>query len=434
MKSNIFKKIKSMLDQIMSSKTIKDILKVYGGDIVTKILAALSTIILIRTLDQHDYAHYVSFSAVASIFISFVGSGINGALIRFSAEQINKTGQKPLRLYLISLIVQIGIMIFSALVIFLFPHQAALLFFGKSDLSSILIVSVVFGLGNILFFWGQSVLKSEERFNDYIKTLWVKQITVIVIILILIFSNLINFYWVSWSISFSQLALGIGVVLYCFKNENKRSGLFAPSINDPSMSDFFKASSWLIGYGIAVGIFSQLDKLLLTRFSTTSELSNYGVAFQYYSMAILLLGSISAVLIPKFSKLEMQNPVAQKEFLNKWTKTLVWLIIPIVLLIIVAKPLYVLINGSQYSNSYTMFSILAIGVWLSLLLSPLTNILMSRKEFRYLFILSLIALVLSFPIFYFSITLLGGIGAAIGVIAVHNVILQLPILWRVIKQ
>jgi len=130
----------------------------------------------------------------------------------------------------------------------------------------------------------------------------------------------------------------------------------------------------------------------------------------------------------------MQNPVAQKEFLNKWTKTLVWLIIPIVLLIIVAKPLYVLINGSQYSNSYTMFSILAIGVWLSLLLSPLTNILMSRKEFRYLFILSLIALVLSFPIFYFSITLLGGIGAAIGVIAVHNVILQLPILWRVIKQ
>lgn len=63
---------------------------------------------------------------------------------------------------------------------------------------------------------------------------------------------------------------------------------------------------------------------------------------------------------------------------------------------------------SEFSQSY-------LGVWLSLSLSPLTNILISRKEFRLLFIIAMIVSV-GILVLYIGVQKWGAIGAAIAVV------------------
>ena len=67
----------------------------------------------------------------------------------------------------------------------------------------------------------------------------------------------------------------------------------------------------------------------------------------------------------------------------------------------------------QYERAFYVFIVFSIGAWLSLMFSPLVNVLMSRKAFGFLFTLGACALVLNFTGNYFLIPLWGGFGAAI---------------------
>ena len=89
------------------------------------------------------------------------------------------------------------------------------------------------------------------------------------------------------------------------------------------------------------------------------------------------------VELPKFSKIDMQDPVKQRVFLKKWLQVSVWLIIPIVLFDWLGKPLFVWLNGSAYEKSFSIFVIFSIGIWLSMMFSPLVNIIISKGELRF---------------------------------------------------
>ena len=180
--------------------------------------------------------------------------------------------------------------------------------------------------------------------------------------------------------------------------------------------------------------FQRLDIFMLSHFSTGEELANYGVAYRYYSMALLLLGSIHAVLLPRFSKVDMQEPVKQRIFIFRWLKATGWLIIPVVIVDVLGKPVFVWVNGIQYEKAFYMFVIFSIGVWFSLMFSPLVNVLISRKAFRFLFALAVGAFILNFIGNYLLIPLWGGIGAALVTVLSHNFLIQGLILMKVLRR
>lgn len=409
-----------------------NISKVYVGDIISKIMGVVTMLILIRGLTQADYASYVVFSGVAVLFVSLVGSGINSALIRFSAEYFSSTGEKPYMIYILSLGIQIIIFLPLLLCTLVFPGQVAMLVLGKPELANLLPVSMLFGLGNILLLVGQSILQAEEKFNSYIVTLWLKQGLIFVIVVGLWFSRSLGFQWVVWGVTLGQLVVGIGIIFYSLAGVGTLNWLQQIEREKSLVRYFLSASGWLIAYFVAVAGFSRMDVLMLSRFASEAELANYGVAFQYYSLVLLVLGSVTAVLRPKFSRVEMQDPIRQSQFLVKWLRYSALIGAPIMLFIVFGKPFFVFLNGIQYERSFSMLAILAVGVWLSLMLSPLVNILMSRKDFRFLFLLGVNAFLVSLVVFYVGIQTWGGLGAAIAVVLVHNVVLQVPILWRVL--
>jgi O-antigen/teichoic acid export membrane protein len=84
---------------------------------------------------------------------------------------------------------------------------------------------------------------------------------------------------------------------------------------------------------------------------------------------------------------------------------------------LVGKPLFVWVNGVQYERSFDIFVILSFGIWFSLMFSPLINILIARRDFRFLFLLGAIGVVVSLAGNYLLVPLFGGMGAAISIVS-----------------
>ena len=415
------------------STTAINISKVYFGDVASRTLGIGTAFILIRGMTKSDYALYVAFTSIAILSASLVGNGINNALVRFSVEHLSRTGEKPYTLYLLSLITELAVFLILLLCVIIFPTQIATLVFGNSKFANLLIISMLFGLGNLLLVIGQSILQAEEKFNFYVGTLWLRQALAFLIVGILWLSRVMVFRFVAWGLAILQFMVGAGIASYVIMGVEKVSWQRIIGREKHLVRQFLSASGWLIAYCAILAAFSRMDVVMLSRFASEETLADYGVAFKYYSLALLLLGSINAVLRPKFSHIEMQSKTRQRQFLVKWLQYSVWIGVPVMLFIIFGKPLFIFVNGVQYEQSFPILVILSIGAWLSLMLSPLTNILMSRKKFRFLFLLGLSAFLVNIIASYMGVRMWGGVGAAIAVVLTHNVVLQVPILWRVLK-
>jgi len=388
---------------------------------------------LIRGLSIPDYANYVAFNSLAILSSGLVGTGINTALVRFSAEQLSRSEKKPISLYLTALSAEIAIFLFLIIGCSLFPSKIAVLVLGKESFSKVILVGLLYGMGILLLQMSRGIFQAEERFNLYISSQWIRQgLTLLLLVGLWITHNLTfeNAAWVS-----AILSLLVGVGAFLFSSGLRKFRISAEQFNQEKgqLQQFFSVTGWLVGYFLCLTAFGQLDVITLSRVATEEQIAVYGVALRYYSIALLLLESIHAVLLPKFSQVNMQNPEAQKSFLRNWLRFSIWLIVPIAFIIVFGRDAFILLNGKNYDGSFDILIVFAFGTWLSLMFSPLTNILIGRRDFRFLFILGFLAMLSSIIGNILLVPLWKGIGAAIVVVLANNFVLQLPVIWRVRK-
>lgn len=415
------------------SPTARDITVVYTGDIISKILAVGANLILIRGLSISGYASYIAFINIGKLSASLIGDGINNALVRFSAEYLSRTGKKPYALYIFSVIIQILILLVILTLVILFPRQTARIILGNEEFANTVTIGMFLGIGTLLIEAGRSMLQAEEQYKRYIMILWLKDGgTLLIIGGFWIFGQL-AYETIAQGLALLYLVLGVVVVGYGLHGIIKINSSWINSFKAESnlLREFISASGWLVAYSVTLAVLSRMDILMLSRYATRSELANYGVALQYYNLAMLLLTAIQAVLRTKFSKAEMQTTSRQQNFYRKWLKYSAWTGIFVLIFILFGKPVFVFLNGIEYERAFVVFSILSIGVWLSLMLSPMVNILIGRKEFKPLFGLGLVALFVGIVTNYIGIRMWGAVGAAIALVFTHNIILQGSILWRI---
>ncbi len=418
----------------MSSILVRNISKVYSGDIISKIIGVGTAILLIRGLDIEDYAAYIAFYGILILIPGLVGNGINMALVRFATESISKTKRRPFELYFISLIFQLVLYILFCFVLFLLSNEVTKLLFGQKPFVLALRYGIIAGLGYLITQAGRVIYQAEERFGYYVKTLWFKQGLTFIFISVLFLLKLLNFYRTAQAMIVIELCVASIITFHIFRGFSFQRSISAFESNLDIIKNFISSTGWLIAYFFMLTSFQRLDIFMLSHFSSAEELANYGVAFKYYSLALLLLGSIHAVLLPMFSKVDMQDPARQRQFVIKWLKTSVWLIIPITIADFLGKSLFIGINGMQYEKAFYIFIAFSIGIWLSLMFSPLVNVLMSRKAFKFLFTLGACALVLNFTGNYFLIPLWGGFGAAVVTICSHGLINGSATVYVMIKK
>ncbi|MFH2138092.1 MAG: oligosaccharide flippase family protein [Candidatus Omnitrophota bacterium] len=410
--TNIYKK----------SNLIRNLSKVYSGDVLSKVIGACTTLIVIRGLDKTEYAMFTAFYGVLVLIPELIGCGINFSLVRFSTELIFKTKRRPIELYVFSFLFQISLYLAIGSILFFLAASVNNVLFGNKDFVLPLKYGLIAGFGYLITQAARGTFQAEEKFNYYIKTLLARQCVTFLIILLLLKIRQFGFYQIAKSIIIVEIFIGSLVVSHMFRKFSFNGAIEIFRENHELLKGFFSATGWLMAYFFALSSFQRLDIFMLAHLSTMEEIANYGVAYKYYMLALLPLASIHTVLLPRFSKENMQDFALQRKFTYKWLKISVWVIIPIAIFDIWGKNLFVWLNGTQYEKSFPILIIFSIGIWLSLMFSPLVNIMISRKNFKLLFVLGLSALVLNFVGNYFLIPVWGGGAAAIVTVASYALI------------
>jgi len=424
------KALLNFLQVVRGSSWAMNITKVYAGDIASKALAGITVIVLVRSLNTQDYAAFIAFNTIVFLIPGLIGGGINLALIRFASERLSISGSRNMTLYLLSFLCQILLFLFVCVLLIASREQFTKLLFGDQTFDSALILGLLGGLGYLILKAGISVYQAEEKFNTTIILNLSQQVLKFATLIVLLAFNILYYKTAAATIVISQLVIALFVFWHIFRTHNPLAIIKNWSSCRKDVRVFMSSTYWLIAYIFMLTAFQRLDVFMLSHFSSSEELAAYGVSFQYYALALMALGAIHSVLLPKFSKIEMQDPDAQTRFVSRWLKLSVWLLLPIMLINLLGKPIFLWVNGEVYAHSFEIFTVFSFGIWLSLMFSPLVNVLMARNDFFFLFFSSVLALMLNAAGNYYFIPLYGGYAAAWTTIVSHAFI-QLLILGRI---
>jgi O-antigen/teichoic acid export membrane protein len=102
---------------------------------------------------------------------------------------------------------------------------------------------------------------------------------------------------------------------------------------------------------VLVGLFPLFQQVVLAFFSSDAAIGNFRAAYNFASLLLIILTSISTALLPAFSKLE-SSPELVNMFFKRVTKYTCLIIVPsIIFLILFSTPIVELIYGTEYHSA-----------------------------------------------------------------------------------
>lgn len=366
-------------------KKNKDFINVLCFDLFFKLLSALITIILVRTMSKSDYASFTVFTSISTMLSGIVGTGLGLLYIRRTTEILSKGEKDRSGLYLQC----VCIIVLITVIVCIFLNNIIAHFYG---------ITIGLCLASCIYSGIISVCTlNVNRYQAYEKYKvggWLNNIrnfiTIIFILLSLLILTKINSIIAIYIYIISGVISAIIGICIIMRSE---------SINFKNVEviSLIKEMGLLFLYYILVNLNSGVDIALLKRLSTGDVIAEYGIAYKYYILLISILPSITAVFRVRTSKIEYTlNSVNRRNSMKNWIKKTSYYLIPIAVLgQIIISPVMNLLNGVQYKNSIGAFRIFFVGAIFSYILSPGVSFLISSKKYIYICILAFSALIIN---------------------------------------
>jgi O-antigen/teichoic acid export membrane protein len=168
---------------------------------------------------------------------------------------------------------------------------------------------------------------------------------------------------------------------------------------------------YLFGYFVVLAVFSQMDIFLLKWLSTDKELATYGSAFRYYTIALLALNSIQTVLLPMIQRAQTADDIYA--LYKKHLQLLILLIPGLIVGAWASQWIIPFVDQGKYPAAVLTFQILGSSAAISLLFSPHSSLVFRFEDFKFLFALILVGLLVLVALNIILIPPYGSIGAAI---------------------
>lgn len=369
------------------NKLSRSVLNVIFFDSISKVFTLIVTILIIRGLSTEEYAVFTLFNSIALFLYGIFGSGLSLAFVRYYAEQKSRNSNKTEGLYFFNILLTLSIYL---LIFSLTPFVVAIL---NLDVF-IWVASVVFSVSLTLNQVNQAYYQAREMYSksgiiSNTKSLLLS-IYLVLVFLVFRFESL-NSVLIGY---ITSAFLGFFVGNYFIV---KRGEKF-PQKGLTNYTSMVKDSIWLIFYVFILNLFNQVDIFMINGYLQSIDVSNYGVAFKYYSLSLTLLSAIQIVLrVQTSSKTLVDNVEAQKLFTNNWIKrsTPISLLITIIA-IVLSRQVFPFINGPQYNSSIITFNILMIGAGLSYITAPNMGVMMASGRHKLLCLIALGALIINY--------------------------------------
>lgn len=335
------------------------LLRLISGDAVSKALAAATNIFLIRAMPPAQYAVFASMFALA-LFAYQAACGVVERL--YIAEHSRFSGRE--RTILNVLLMAAGVLI--------------TLFYGTRGewgLAALTFV-VSYSLGS--FQLARIRLQKQERYTAFVVMEASRNlITMVIVAGILFFGGLGNYTGMVAMTAVGLSALVVDLFARRWVSASPRSSESYPQ----TIAAVFKRQA-LVYYSLIGALVPYMPILLADALANEHAVATYGVAQRYQAILSMLVVATNVYMLPRLAnEASMTGAVSAVRSFYRHTGKILASIVAYVGLVWAAMPW---MNGPGHDDARGAFLILSLCSVLSLLSSPLVNLLLRQESYRFM--------------------------------------------------
>lgn len=352
------------IQNLISSSFGRSTIILTTGTLIASVIGILGTTLLSRIFSPQDYGLLALFSAFISVCSTLITLRYETRIILPKANNEAKT---------IVAIVFIISIIFGLLLILLFATIPLSLIekIGLGEISSWLIVAVGASIATSLI---TAVTNWFNRNEEY------KRISILRILQALfasLFAILAGLLSINGGLIFAQLISLILILLLIIKFAHK---LFFPLQSISRLIEVAvihkRAPIYLLPTAILDVVTMQIPFFLISFWFSNAMTGYYRMAYSLLLLPASLIGSsIAQIFFQRYSKIWPDAFEAKKLLLKTWKILLLIGIIPMLIIIIFGKFIFITALGESWGEAGIMASILAPMVFVSLIHSPTSSTL-----------------------------------------------------------
>ena len=398
--------------QLSKSKIAKDSAIVLTGNILGAGLGFIATILIVRTLGPAQFGLFSVALAVMGIATQFSDFGIGTGLVRFASLYLHQDKLKADLMFKVSLKLKLIISVLVFLIGFFASESLAVHVFGKPELTFPLKLAFIGALGASLAAYISATLQARQSFAKFAFVNLINPLGKLALIGLLFLTYKLNlFSALTTVITLPFIAFLIGSLII------PRDFLRAKGDEKEAFHNLFHFSKWILVSTLCVMIFNRLDVLMLGYFKRAEIVGYYSAAYTFAFVFPLITGTITTILLPKVSELSEKGQL--REYTKKSLKFTTPIVFPLIILLLMSRPIILFIYGSDYLPSAIIFQILICGFALSIVVNPISLVIYSLNKPEILAYLNIMQLGLNFLGNLFLIPPYSAVGAAIATLLVR---------------
>jgi len=412
----LFKKLKT----ILQSGTIKNSAMVLMLRLIGMALGYASIILISRLFGAETYGRFALLLTTAQFLLLIFSLGLPFSIVKLTSDINFFKNNVPQNNYLLySLKALLISAIIGAVSIFLLSKFVAVYVFKDVLLIPYLKALSYFFVFLVLHKFLVEFIKGKKRFTTYGLFLYVLPYVLFFIVFGLMYFNNQNEAEESIYIAYLLPFLILAITAFFFlplkklktKTSYKYDTLFALAFPMLFSAAFIFISNWT-------------DIFMLGAMVSKTEVGIYNAAYKVATIALVIITAINTVLAPKIATLYSENNIEGiKSEVQKATKIITFLSIPIFVLVIVFRKQFLSIFGAEFVQGEYALIIIAIGLLFNAVSGSVAQILNMTKHQQELKKFTMITVIINIVLNYILIKHFGIIGAAIASL-VSNVVLN----------
>jgi len=339
----------------MFKKVIYNTASQIVGKLITASSSLLITVLVGRSLGPAGYGDFTKIFTFVGYFYTFADFGFNAIYIKLETKSPGSLIRYLLGLrLLLSFFLALSAIVLS----FAFPYNSALgLGFSPTVKFGIVIASLTI-ITQALFTTSNAVFQKNLRYDLSTIASVIGSFVVLTLTLFAVLTKSSIFIYVA-----AYVFGGITFVAIAYF-------LILKKYNFPLIPQFSKITSgkltkgaWPIGAALIFNlIYFRADVLILSYAWPSSQVGLYGLAYQFFEVALAVPIFFANALYPLLSKLYVESKEEYQKQTKLWTLLLVIFSIALTLALVAVAQLIPLLLGSRFAPSKTALMILSIGM------------------------------------------------------------------------
>ena len=359
------------------------------ADLVTKLLSAVTVVVLIRGLTVSAYAYTTLFLTLAQFAGAAAGGGVRTRYLREEAESLSRgTTRERAGLFTMSLLK--GVLLILALGACVLP-VAGLLHLGAKFGAGpgLILYAVAFAAGFGATELAIAHYQARRQFGRAGMLAMVRAAALLLAAVLISFTHqsvaLLSICFVS-----AMVVVGVATALPIVRGTLDRRLFRLRGLR------YDREEAWLSLYYLASAGFAYVDLMVASALLDQQQVATLGAAVRYLAIVLAAAPSLAAVLRVRTAQADMiDSPDAQRLMIVGWMRSgSTVLALALALTAVLARWGIPILSGGRYPESVTVFQIFLITALSSYVSAPAVSVLMAQRRYStlaWIFIVGLVA-------------------------------------------